>query len=166
MKTATIYHIDGREKEVEVNEAARLVGAGTIGTGRDWSFHKPPPLNWDREVPKYRVSRDVRPAERARYRLETPFSGSMGTEASWQYGDRAYTAGEIIETKYWPHESFQALNFSGEQVLSFFKGALRSRLPLSPWHNGRARLDTGMSGPVTPDVTPAQPEPFDTRPAA
>jgi hypothetical protein len=165
MKTAKIYHLDGREMEVEVNEAARLVGPRQVGAGAGWSFVKPPPQGWEFEIPKYRVARDVRPAERPRYRLETPFSSILDS-GIWQYADRVYVAGEIIESKDWPHESFQPLNYSAEKVLSFFRGALRSRLPRTPWHLDRVRLDSGMSGPVIPDVKPPRPEPFDTRPAA
>jgi hypothetical protein len=165
MKTVTIYHRDGREKTVDVHEGARLAGAGTVGAGKDWSFVKPPPLNWEREVPRYKVTRDVRPAERARYRLEQPFS-TVFDSGVWQYGTRAYKAGEIIETKEWPQESFHPLNFTAEKVLAFFKGALRSRLPRSPFDGDRVRLDNGLSGPATPEVRPPQPNPMDLRPAS
>ena len=144
-KTATIYHLDGREQTLDVHEASRLVGPRQVGAGAGWSFHKPPPQCWELTVPKYRVTRDVRPAERARYRLETPFS-TVFDSSVWQYADRVYAASEIIESKAWPHESFQALNFSAEQVLAFFNGALKSRLPLSPWHENRVRLDNGQIG--------------------
>jgi hypothetical protein len=164
-KFATIYHLDGREQTLDVHEASRLVGPRQVGDGKGWSFVKPPPLGWEREVPKYRVSRDVRPAELARYRLEPPF-GTIFNSTIWQYAERPYVAGEIVSTTDWPHESFQPLNYSAEQVLAFFKGALRSRMTNSPWHLGRVRLDNGMSGPIIPDVRPPQPAPFDTRPAA
>jgi hypothetical protein len=164
-KTTTIYHLDGREQILDVHEASRLVGPRQVGDGKGWSFVKPPPLNWHLTVPRYKVARDVRPAERPRYRLEPPF-GTILDSTVWQYADRAYTAGEIIETKDWPHESFRPLNYSAEQVLAFFKGALRSRLARTPWFEGRVKLENGLSGPATPDVKPPQPTPFDSRPAA
>jgi hypothetical protein len=164
-KTATIYHLDGREMTLDVHEASRLVGPRQVGDGKGWSFVKPPPEGWELTVPKYRVARDVRPAERPRYRLEPPFSTILDPDI-WQYAERAYAASEIIESKAWPHESFQPLNYSAEQVLSFFKGALRSRLPTTPWYENRVRLDNGLSGPATPDVRPPQVKPMDLRPVA
>jgi hypothetical protein len=134
-----------------------------VGAGKGWSFHKPPPLNWEREVPKYRVARDVRPAERARYRLETPFS-TISDSSVWQYAERAYTAGEIIDTKEWPHPSFVPLNYGAEKVLAFFNGAMKSRLPRAPWHENRVRLDNGLSGPIIPDVRPPQVKPMSDHP--
>jgi hypothetical protein len=88
-KTTTIYHRDGREQTVDVHEASRLVGTGTIGADKEWSLHKPPPLNWERETPRYRVTRDLCPAERARYRSEPPF-GTVFNSEIWQYAERAY----------------------------------------------------------------------------
>jgi hypothetical protein len=153
-KTATIYQLDGREQTLDVLEAARLVGPRQVGAGKGWSFVKPPPLGWEREVPKYRVRRDLLPAERDRYRFESPFD--MGER--WQYGTRAIKAGEIIETKDWPHASFIPLNYGAERVLAFFNTAIKSRMTNSPWHFGALRLDDGMSGPIVPaiDVPPPQ----------
>ena len=73
-KTTTIYHRDGREQTMEVNEASRLIDYGQLGAGKGWSFHKPLPANWEREVPRYKATRDLRPAEMARHRFEPPFA--------------------------------------------------------------------------------------------
>jgi hypothetical protein len=150
-KTATIYHRNGSEKTVDVLEAARLVGTGAAGPGKEWSFHKPPPANWEREVPKYRASRDLLPAQKARFRSEPPFAETWQSDI-WQYGERAVATGETIETTEWPHASFRPLNFSAEKVLSFFNSAMKSRLPRSPWFNGQVRLDNGLSGPTEIDI--------------
>ena len=145
--STTIYHRDGREKTVDIHEASRLAGAGTVGAGKDWSFVKPPPAGWERVVPKYRVTRDVRPAERARYRFEPPFETIFESDV-WQYGERAYKASEneIIFTKAWPHPSFHPLNYSAERVLEFFNSRMKSRLTTSPWCGDGLRLDDGLSG--------------------
>ena len=145
--STTIYHRDGREKTVDVHEASRLSGAGTVGAGKDWSFVKPPPAGWERVVPKYRVTRDVRPAERARYRFEPPFS-TVFDPSVWQYADRAYTANEIIETKCWPAASFAPLNYGAERVLEFFNARMKSRLTTSPWYGDGLRLDDGLTGNI------------------
>src|SRR5216683_7077910 len=115
-KTATIYHRDGREQTVDVLEAARLVGTGSVGADKEWSLHKPPPPNWQFETPKYKATRDVRPAPRARFRFESPLSMIFDVD-EWQYGTRPIKIGEIIETRDWPHASFRPLNYAAEKVL-------------------------------------------------
>jgi hypothetical protein len=164
-KTATIYHLDGREMTLDVQEAARLVGPRQVGAGKGWSFVKPPPAGWEREVPKYRVARDVRQAERSRYRLEPPFGTGFESDV-WQYGERAYAAGEIIETKEWPHPSFAPLNYSAEKVLDFFNTRMKSRLTTSPWFGDSLRLDDGLTGAPIVSAAPPQVKPMDLRPAS
>ena len=153
-KTTTIYHIDGRSQILDVNEAARLIGAGQVGAGKGWGWHKPPPLNWEREGPRYKATRNLRPPEMARYRSEPPFSKVFDSDV-WQYATRPIKAGEIIETKEWPHPSFLPLNYGAGKVLEFFNMRQKSRLPRSPWYVDRIRLDDGLSGPV--DVKIARP---------
>jgi hypothetical protein len=162
-KTTTIYHIDGRQREMEVNEAVRLVGARQVGAGAGWSFHKPPPLDWERETPKYRATRDIQPAQNPRYRSEPPFAKVFDSDI-WQYSERPIKSGELIETKFWPHPSFRPLNFSAGRVLDFFNARQKSRLPRSPWYIDHIRLDDGLSGPIIPDVRPPQMQPVDLRP--
>jgi hypothetical protein len=162
-KTATIYHRDGREKTVDVHEASRLVGAGTVGAGRDWSFVKPPPPGWEREIPKYRATRALHPAPKERFRHEPPFAMTVDSDA-WQYATRAIDAGEIVETKDWPHPSFHPLNYGAVKVLEFFNTRQKSRLAQSPWQGDGLRLDDGLSGPVT--YKPIHVKPMDLRPAS
>jgi hypothetical protein len=169
-KTTTIFHEDGRQREMEVNEAARLIGYGQAGAGKGWSFVKPPPLNWERETPKYRASRDVHPAPRARYRDEPPFS-TISDNDCWQYAEREIKAHEEISTREWPHPSFRALNYSAGRVLEFFTTRTKSRLARSPWSGDRIRLDDGLSFDlITFDVSPPQaqtkPQAVDLRPAS
>jgi hypothetical protein len=168
MTTGTISLFDraGREKVFSLDDHAHMVTRGQVGPGREWSSIAPPPANWDRVVPRYKVSLAVRPPQRARYRYEPPFEAG-GTETDvWNYGERAYTTGEIIETKAWPHPTFVPLNYSAERVLQFFSTRMKSRLTLSPWHIDRLRLDDGLSGPSTPDVRPPDVKPMDLRPVA
>jgi hypothetical protein len=40
----------------------------------EWSLTPPAPLNWQYEKPRYRLTRDLKPAEKARFRFEPPFS--------------------------------------------------------------------------------------------
>ena len=162
-KTTTIYHIDGREQTLDVHDAARLIGARQAGAGKGWSFVKPPPLGWERETPKYRATRDLRPAERDRHRIEPPFAKVFDSDV-WQYGARPIMRGEIIETRAWPHPSFHPLSYGAGKVLDFFNMRQKSRLPRSPWHGDRIRLDDGLSGPVEVHIAPPQVQPMDLRP--
>jgi len=150
-KTATIYHRDGRERTIDVHEASRLVGAGQAGVGQDWSFVKPPPLNWQHDVPRYRATRDIHPAEKARFRFEPPFA-SLASSDVWQYGAQPVKAGEIIVTREWPHPSFRPVNYSAAKVLDFFNSRQKSRMARSPWA-GRIVLDDGLSGPIQPNIS-------------
>jgi hypothetical protein len=132
----------------------------------EWSTTPPPPLNWDREIPRYKVVRSLRPASRPRYRTEPPFE-SMSDNDCWQYGDRFYASGEELESFAWPHASMRGLTFGAEKILAFYINTMKSRLALAPWHQGRIRLESGIGGsPVLTDVKSPKPEQFDTRPAA
>ena len=163
-KTATIYHRDGRERTVDIHEASRLVGTGEVGADKEWSFHKPPPPGWEREIPKYRATRDVHPAPKARFRFEPPFA-SITDSDEWQYGTRAIEAGEIVETKDWPHPSFIPLNYGAEKVLAFFNSQMKSRMQRSPWNGDCLRLDNGLFGNVidAARVVPPQLKQIDRR---
>ena len=164
--TETLYHRDdGHAQIFAVAEIARMASCGQVGAGKVWSSVKPPPPGWEREVPKYRVARDVRQAERARYRLEPPFGTGFESDV-WQYGERAYAAGEIIETKEWPHPSFAPLNYSAEKVLDFFNTRMKSRLATTPWHIDRLRLDDGLTGNLVVQAAAPQLQPMDMRPAS
>jgi hypothetical protein len=168
-KMTKIFHIDGREQTLDVHEASRLVVARQAGAGKGWSFVKPPPLNWEREVPRYKATRDLRPAERDRYRSEPPFEKVSDSDA-WQFGERPIKAGEIIETREWPHESFQPLSYGAGKVLDFFNTRQKSRLARAPWFVDRIRLDDGLTGavivqPVTPKAQ-AKVQAMDLRPAS
>jgi hypothetical protein len=116
-----------------------------------------PPPGWQYETPVYRVERDIHPAPRARYRYETPFA-EVSDNDCWQYGEFELKAGEIIETREWPHPSFRPLNYSAARVLEFFNLEMRSRLPRSPFQGSRLRLDNGLSGNTitADDVTTPQ----------
>lgn len=77
------------------------------------------PEGWQFEVPRYRATRALRPAEKARYRSESPFSTIFENDV-WQYGEQPIATGEIIETKSWPHPSFYPLNYSAGPRAGFF----------------------------------------------
>jgi hypothetical protein len=150
-KTTTLYHRDGHEQIFTDAAISRMVSCGQVGAGKDWSSVAPPPPGWEREVPKYRARRDIQPMEKARFRSEPPFGTGVGIDR-WQYGTREIKAGEIIETKEWPHESFHPLNYGAGQVLDFFNMRQKSRLPRSPWYGDRIRLDDGLSGQIHVEI--------------
>jgi hypothetical protein len=106
---------------------------------------------WEREIPRYRATRDLHPSPNSRMRHEPPFA-SMSDDGCWQQADRPVKAGEIIETKDWPHPSFRPMNRSAEAVMEFFNSALRSRMGLSPWRGDRIVLEDGFSGPSQPNI--------------
>jgi hypothetical protein len=126
------------------------------------TIHQPSP-GWECETPKYRVVRDIHPAPKARFRVEPPFAEVWDSD-TWQYGERELKAGEVIETREWPHPSFRPLNYGAEKVLEFFGLEMKSRLPRSPWHGDRLRLDNGLTGTTIVDVVPPQLKQMDLRP--
>jgi hypothetical protein len=120
---------------------------------------------WEREVPRYRVTREVHPAEKDRFRFEPPFA-MMSSSDIWQYAERPVSAGEIIETTAWPHASFRPLNFAAVKVLEFFNTPQKSRLPRSPWGHDRLVLDDGLTGNEPMLAVPPQLKPMNLRPAS
>jgi hypothetical protein len=111
-----------------------------------------PPQGWDREIPRYRASRDIEPAEKLRFRFETPFS-QMADNDVWQYGHRPIERNEIFESKAWPHPSFLPLNDSAWRVLEFFNSRQKSRLPWSAWRRDLIVLDDGLTGSMQPRIS-------------
>jgi hypothetical protein len=117
-----------------------------------------PPLNWRREMPRYRVRAETRPAPKARFRFEPPFAQQSDDDV-WQYGERVHRASEIIETTEWPCAgTFVPLNYSAREVLAYFNSRQKSRLPRSPWANDQVRLEDGLGGPQ-PQIKAPKPEP-------
>jgi hypothetical protein len=107
-----------------------------------------PPLNWRREVPKFRISGPTKPAPKERFRFEPPFSSGSESDV-WQYGERVHKAGEVIQTTEWPNPGTMIpLNYSAKQVLEFFNSRQKSRLGRSPWRDGQVFLDDGLSNPL------------------
>ena len=130
---------------------------------REASSPDSPPPGWEREVPKYRVSRDLQPAPKARFRFEPPFAHTFDS-SSWQFGERPLKANEVVLTTEWPHPSFHPLNYSAAKVLQYFTTRMKSRLPRSPWNLGRLRLDDGLEGPAEVHFVPPQLQQVDLRP--
>jgi hypothetical protein len=106
-----------------------------------------PPLNWRRQIPKYRIERDTKPALKERFRHEPPFAQIMDP-SEWQYGERVWPAGSVIETTEWPNPgSMTALNFSAREVMEFFNSRQKSRMTRTPWRDGEVCLEDGLGGP-------------------
>jgi hypothetical protein len=118
-----------------------------------------PSQEWGREVPKYKATRTVTPSPNPRHRTEAPFSTQSDPDC-WQFGDRIIEAGEEITSTDWPHLSFRPLNESGRRVMEYFQGAMRSRLPRSPWRDGRVHLDDGLTAVAVSHVPPPQLTPW------
>jgi hypothetical protein len=157
----TIYHRDGASLTLPADEARNRA----YFQPAEWSLTKPPPLNWQLEVPLYRASRDVRPSPNPRHRHEPPFATIFDSDV-WQQATQPVTAGEEFSSREWPHPSFQPKNYAAERVLSFFKGAMKSRLPRGPFRGDRIELSDGISGPLSFEVKSPKPAPFNSRPAA
>jgi hypothetical protein len=122
-----------------------------------------PPLNWRREMPRYRVRAETRPAPKTRFRFEPPFAQQSDADV-WQYGERVHEAGEVIETTEWPNPgTMTPLNYSARQVMEFFTSRQKSRLPRSPWASDQVRLDDGLSNPL-PKIGAPKVQPMDLRP--
>jgi hypothetical protein len=117
-----------------------------------------PPAGWASEEPRYRLRREIYPAERDRYRFERPFS-EQGNMDSWQFGTQVLKAGQEISTREWPHPSFYPLNEIARRIHAYFMIAQRSRLARSPYdHGGKLRLSDGLSG-TGPQIKAPKPEP-------
>jgi hypothetical protein len=161
ISTATIYNLrDGTSETLPADQAQYRA----YFQPAEWSLIKPPPLNWQFELPRYRLTKDLQPAEKSRFRHETPFT-EIWSEA-WQYGEHFLAGGSEITTTSWPHASMKPLTFGAEKILAFFIGSIKSRLTVSPWFNGQVRLDNGLSGPISFEIKSPKPQHFDTRPAA
>jgi hypothetical protein len=135
----------------------------TSTANRQTAIPNDPPPGWEREIPKYRVIRDIQRAPKARFRFEPPFANSSDSD-TWQYGTRMMKAGELIETTEWPHPSFFPLNYGAKKVLEFFTTRQKSRMQRSPWQDNRLHLDDGLTGTAIVSVVPPQLQPIDPRP--
>ena len=108
-----------------------------------------PPPGWEREVPRYRATRDVHPSPNSRHRHEAPFA-SLSDPDVHQYATQPIKAREEFVSREWPHPSFFPLNDSARKVLYFFTTRQKSRLGRAPWKGDRIVLDDGLTGPTQP----------------
>jgi hypothetical protein len=123
-----------------------------------------PPLNWKREIPKYRISRETLPAPKSRVKYEPPFA-SCSEANIWQYGERIHKAGEVIATTEWPCPgTMTPLNYSAREVMEFYTSRQRSRMARAPWRDDQVFLDDGLSGAM-PRIAPPQMQPVGVQPA-
>jgi hypothetical protein len=102
---------------------------------------------WEREIPRYRATRDLHPSPNSRHRFEPPFA-SLGDPDVHQYATQPVKAGDEFESREWPHPSFHPLTFSAVKTLEFYTSRQRSRMSLSPWRDGRIVLEDGLGGPT------------------
>jgi hypothetical protein len=124
-----------------------------------------PPPGWEREVPRYRVTRETYPSPKARFRTEPPFAQIMDS-SEWQYGERVHKAGEIIATTEWPNPGTMIpLTYSAKRVFEFFNSQMRSRMARSPFFGNEIRLETGLSGPLPKIIVAPQVQPIGVQPA-
>jgi hypothetical protein len=138
----------------------------TTATDKRQPIPNEPPPGWEREIPRYRVSRDVHASPKSRHRFEPPFASSTDNDC-WQYAERDYKAGDLVETREWPHPSFFPLNYSAKKVLEFFNSRIKSRLPRTPYGpDGRLRLDDGLTGTLPDHVATPRIKSTDLRPAS
>jgi hypothetical protein len=122
-----------------------------------------PPPGWECVTPRYRVVFDTYPSPKSRYRTEPPFTS--GTQSDiWQFGERILKAGEIIESREWPHPMFFPLNYSAKRVLDFFNSQMKSRMARSPFFENEIRLKTGLSGTLPKIIVAPQVQRMDLRP--
>ena len=99
--------------------------------------HEPfPDIGWEKEVPRYRATMDVRPAKSDRLKHEPPVT-YCSDPAEWQHGERQMNAGDEIETTTWPHRSFQGINTSARHVLDLIQNRSGYVLPKTPWQDGQ-----------------------------
>jgi hypothetical protein len=105
-----------------------------------------PPIGWRKEMPVYRVRAETRPALKSRFKFENPFAQIMDP-SEWQYGEKVWPAGSVIETDQWPCVgTFVPLNYSAREILFYFNGHQKSRMQRTPWRDGQVCLEDGISG--------------------
>jgi hypothetical protein len=157
----TIYNRDGTTETLPADQARYK----TYVSPGEWSLTPPPPPGWKLSTPKYRATRNVRPSPNSRHRHEPPFATIFDVDV-WQYATRPVAAFEELESREWPHESFRAMNYAAEQVLAYFKSAMKSRLARSPFRGDRIELSDGISGVLSFEVKGPKPQPMNLRPVA
>ena len=157
---ATIYDRAGESRTMPQPDAERLIRQQPD----EWSFTKPLPAGWDREIPRYRAQFDLEPAALPRYLHERPFAFESSPR-SYQYSAKKIKAGEVIEITSWPHPSLIPQNESARRIHAFFTTQMKSRMQISPWKDGRLNLDNGMSGNLFVSLAPIKPERVDLRAA-
>jgi hypothetical protein len=118
---AEIYNVETGDSRTLPHGQAESIVRGSMG---EWSFTKPLPAGWEKQIPKYRATRDLQPSPKERHRQESPFS-SIQDDSVWQYGEGPVKAGEMIESTAWPHPSFQPLNDSAREIHRFFMSATK-----------------------------------------
>lgn len=102
------------------------------------SFEEFPPLSWEKELPKYRATRALKPPVRP---IDCHHPVRVGDPDTWQYAEGPVAAGEVLETSTWPHASLAPLNDSAKAVLKYFtSGQSFTRMPRAPWKDGQVFL--------------------------
>ncbi len=130
-----VYSQDGFQ-DMEFTQAQQAV---RMSHGK-LRFERLPHVGWEKEVPRYRATREiVQAALKPSDRTDHPFS-AYGSGNRWQYGERDVKGGEEISTTAWPHSSFHPLNESAKQVLAYFNQNDKARMRKSPWQDGRVDL--------------------------
>ena len=113
-----------------------------------------PPRDWELEIPRYKVVREMHPSPKPRHRLEPPFSTTTDSDM-YQYATREMKAGEIVETREWPHASFFPLNIVAKRIINYFNSRQKSRLARSPYDaRGQLQLQDGLTGGLPKIVAP------------
>jgi hypothetical protein len=101
-----------------------------------------PSPGWDRERPRYRATRDLWPPSKPHFRHAPPIPHLSESDDIWQYARQPISAGDLINTEFWPHPSFEPLTESARRVHEFFLAGIgKSWLPFRPFENGRVVLD-------------------------
>ena len=123
-----------------------------MGTPASTTAASAPPAGWDRETPKYRATRDLAPAFHLSVRFGPPRAG-ISAGGVWQYGHRRIKAGEVFESREWPHPSLQPLNESGRRVQQFFNSHPKNELPWRPWREDRVVLNDGLTSSMRQKIS-------------
>jgi hypothetical protein len=111
--------------------------------------------SWETQVPRYRLSRDIWPAPKPHFRHLPPIPSMTKLDDIWQYARQPVSAGDLINTEFWPHPSFEPLNESARRVHEFFLAGIgKSWLPFCPFEDGRV-----VSGLTSPEGFAPPPQP-------
>jgi hypothetical protein len=101
-----------------------------------------PTAGWQREMPRYRATRDLWPPSKPHFRHVPPVQILSEADDIWQYcGRKPVSVGDVVTTEDWPHPSFEPLCESARRVHAHLLAHRGRWLPTRPWQGDHVVLE-------------------------